>query len=74
MAGTPDVPKLLMTVENGVGLGSPQLIAWAAENFAAAEVVPVGPGGHQAPEDQPEAIGTAIARWLRRHALTRARQ
>jgi haloalkane dehalogenase len=71
MAGTPGVPKLLMAVENGVGLGSPQIIAWAAENFAA-EVEPVGPGGHQAPEDQPEAIGTAVARWLRRHALATA--
>jgi haloalkane dehalogenase len=71
MAGTPDVPKLLMAVENGV-LGSPEIIGWAAENFAAAEVEWVGPGGHQAPEDQPEAIGTAVARWLRRHALVTA--
>jgi haloalkane dehalogenase len=72
MAGTPDVPKLLMAVENSVGLGSPEITAWAAENFAAAEVGPVGPGGHQVPEDQPEAIGKAIAGWLRRHALATA--
>ena len=72
MAETPGVPKLLMAVENGVGLGSPEMIGWAAENFAAAEVESVGPGGHQAPEDQPEAIGTAVARWLRRHALATA--
>jgi haloalkane dehalogenase len=72
MAATPEVPKLLLAVENGVGLGSPEIIAWAAENFAAAEVEPVGPGGHQTPEDQPEAIGKAIAGWLRRHALTTA--
>jgi haloalkane dehalogenase len=70
MAGTPDVPKLLMAVQNGVGLGSPEMIRWAAEHFAAAEVESVGPGGHQTPEDQPKAIGTAVARWLNRHALT----
>ena len=72
MAATPGVPKLIMAVEDGVGLGSPQVIGWAAENFAAAEVEPVGPGGHQIPEDQPDAIGEAIAGWLRRHALTTA--
>lgn len=72
MAETPGVPKLLMAVENGVGLGSPEMIGWAAENFAGAEAESVGPGGHQAPEDQPEAIGTAVARWLRRHALATA--
>lgn len=72
MAETPGVPKLLLAVENAVGLGSPEVIAWAAGNFASVEVESVGPGGHQTPEDQPEAIGTAIARWLRRHALTAA--
>jgi haloalkane dehalogenase len=69
MAATPDVPKLVMAVENGTGLGSPEIIAWAAARFAAVEVESVGPGGHQTPEDQPENIGAAIARWLRRHAL-----
>jgi haloalkane dehalogenase len=46
------------------------MIAWAGGAFAAAEVESVGPGGHQTPEDQPDAIGIAVARWLRRHALT----
>jgi haloalkane dehalogenase len=70
MAETPEVPKLLMSVDNGAGLGSPEMIAWAAETFAAVEVESVGPGGHHTPEDQPDAIGAAIAGWLRRHALT----
>jgi len=61
-----------MTVDNGVGLGSPEIIGWAAENFAAVEVESVGPGGHHSPEDQPEAICTAVARWLRRHVLATA--
>ena len=66
MAETPDVPKLLMTMDSGVGLGSPEMISWAAETFASAQVVSVGPGGHQAPEDQPDQIGTAVADWLTR--------
>jgi haloalkane dehalogenase len=69
MAGTPGVPKLIMAVKDGVGLGSPEVVGWAAANFAAVEVESVGPGGHQIPEDQPAAIGAAVASWLRRHAL-----
>jgi haloalkane dehalogenase len=72
MAETPDVPKLLLTAEKGAGLAAPEIIAWAAETFAAIEVESVGPGGHHIPEDQPDAIAAAIARWLARHALTSA--
>src|ERR1700759_4246161 len=69
MAATAGVPKLIMAVKDGVGLGSPEVVGWAAESFAAVEVESVGPGGHQIPEDQPAAIGAAIAGWMRRHAL-----
>jgi haloalkane dehalogenase len=64
MAETPEVPKLLMALDNGVGLGSLEMISWAAETFAGAQIVSVGPGGHQATEDQPDRIGTAVADWL----------
>ena len=64
MAESPEVPKLLMTMDSDMGLGSPEVISWAAETFASAQVVSVGPGGHQAPEDQPDQIGTALADWL----------
>lgn len=70
MADTPQVPKLLMTVEPGVGMGSPQMAAWAKDTFASLEVESVGPGGHNALEDRPDAIGSALARWLQRHELT----
>jgi haloalkane dehalogenase len=70
MADTPGVPKLVMTVEPGAGMGSPETAAWARSTFASVEVESVGPGGHHAPEDQPDAIGSAVARWLRRHQLT----
>lgn len=29
----------------------------------------IGPAGHQAPEDQPDAIGKAVSGWLDRHRL-----
>ncbi|MFI9379964.1 haloalkane dehalogenase [Kutzneria sp. NPDC052558] len=64
LAETPEVPKLVMTVEPGIGMGSPETAAWAKETFAAVTTVSLGPGGHHAPEDQPEAMGRAIASWL----------
>ncbi|MRH93160.1 haloalkane dehalogenase [Nocardia sp. SYP-A9097] len=73
MAGSPEVPKLVMAVRNGVGLGSPEAMEWAAKTFAATEIANIGPAGHHCPEDQPDAIGSAVADWIRRHALTTAR-
>lgn len=69
MAQTPEVPKLIMALENGVGLGSAEAVQWAATTFANAEVAPIGPAGHHVPEDRPDEIGAAVAEWLRRHAL-----
>ncbi|GLW07025.1 haloalkane dehalogenase [Microtetraspora sp. NBRC 13810] len=68
LAGSPEVPKLLLTVEPQVGIASPEVVAWAAETVADLDIEPVGPAGHHAPEDQPDAIGRAIARWLDRTA------
>jgi haloalkane dehalogenase len=70
LADTPEVPKLLLTVEQGVGIAAPQIVAWAQEHAASLEVEGIGPAGHQAPEDQPDAIGQAIARWLERHQFS----
>lgn len=72
MAQTPEVPKLLLTVERGVGMGSAETAAWAAETFASLEVESLGPGLHHSPEDQPKAMGTALAGWLERHGLAGA--
>lgn len=69
MADSPGIPKLLMAVDNGVGLGSGEAIDWAAATFASAEVAAIGQAGHHAPEDQPHAIGSAVAHWLDKHAL-----
>ncbi|TMR89010.1 haloalkane dehalogenase [Nonomuraea basaltis] len=70
LADTPTVPKLLLTVDDGVGIAAPEIIDWARRTAAALEVEGIGPAGHQAPEDQPDAIGQAIAHWLDRHHLT----
>ncbi|QFY07850.1 haloalkane dehalogenase [Nonomuraea phyllanthi] len=69
LAASPEVPKLLLTVENGVGIASPEIVDWARRNIAALEIEGIGPAGHQAPEDQPHAIGQAVADWLNRHHL-----
>jgi haloalkane dehalogenase len=59
---SPEVPKLLLTVQPGTAMGA--AATWAKETYANVEVEDVGPGGHNAPEDQPDAIGRALARWL----------
>jgi haloalkane dehalogenase len=68
LAGTPEVAKLLLTIEPA-GLVTADIEQWARDNIAALEVESVGPAGHHAPEDQPDAIGHAIADWLTRHQL-----
>ncbi len=70
MADSPQIPKLIMSVDSGVGLGSPEMITWAAKTFASTETESIGPAGHHAPEGQAPAIGTTVANWLDRHALT----
>jgi haloalkane dehalogenase len=71
LASSAEVPKLLMTFE-----GSPETLmigeamtAWCAANITSLEIENCGPARHVAPEDQPKAIGLAIARWADRHKL-----
>jgi haloalkane dehalogenase len=66
LSNTPDVPKLLLTTEPG-GLVSAEIEQWCRDNVTALEVESIGKAGHHAPEDQPDAIGQAIARWLAQH-------
>jgi haloalkane dehalogenase len=68
MGRSVEVPKLLMTVTPAQGLGSPDVIAWARQNISALRVEEVGEAGHHAPEQIPEAIGLAVARWLEKLA------
>ncbi|SMD16042.1 haloalkane dehalogenase [Kibdelosporangium aridum] len=67
LAASVDVPKLLLTFEGSPTLLiKPEMAEWCAANVASLETVHCGPAGHHAPEDQPEAIATAIAGWWRR--------
>lgn len=68
LADTPDVPKLLLTAEPG-NLVPPAVARWAGDHVAGLETESIGRAGHHAPEDQPDAIGWAIARWLGRRQL-----
>jgi haloalkane dehalogenase len=42
------------------------LTAWCAASIANLEIVPCGPAGHLALEDQPEAIADALSAWVER--------
>jgi haloalkane dehalogenase len=70
LAASTDVPKLLLTFDSSPTLMiGAELAAWCAANIAALEVRDCGPAAHLAPEDQPEAIATAIVEWAERHQL-----
>ncbi|APR79105.1 haloalkane dehalogenase [Minicystis rosea] len=67
LSSSPEIPKLLLTFD-GKGLSNaPAIVAWAQQTMPSLEVVPLGPAGHHAPEDAPDAIGKAIVAWLDRH-------
>jgi hypothetical protein len=68
MGRSADVPKLLMTVTPAQGLGSPDVISWGRRNISGLRIEEVGEAGHQAPEEIPDAIGLAVARWLEKLA------
>ncbi|ETK30913.1 haloalkane dehalogenase [Microbispora sp. ATCC PTA-5024] len=71
LAGSDDVPKLLITFDgSGTLLVTPEVARWCRANISALEVEYGGPAGHHAPEDRPEAIGAAITAWAARHGLT----
>ncbi|WP_018348480.1 haloalkane dehalogenase [Longispora albida] len=69
-AGSPEVPKLLLTFDGSpILMITEQAAAWCAENLAGLETEYAGRASHHATEDQPAAIGAAISRWLDRTGL-----
>lgn len=58
-----NLPLLLLTFEPGAIVG-PSEVAWARETFSNLTVKDMGAGVHFVQEDQPQAIGRAIADWL----------
>lgn len=71
LAGSTEIPKLLLSFEPGAVITEP-VVAWCREHIAALEVEPMGPGVHYVQEDHGPAIGKTIAAWLRRHRLASA--
>lgn len=71
LAGSDDVPKLLLTFGGPSEslLMTPELEAWCRANIAGLEVVACGLAAHLVPEDRPEEIAGAVVAWLERHAL-----
>ncbi len=58
-----DLPMLMLYVEPGI-LGTADSVAWAQSNIQNLETVFLGDGLHFFQEDQPDAVGAAIAEWL----------
>jgi haloalkane dehalogenase len=58
-----EIPVLLLTFEPGAIVG-PHEVEWARRTFPRLTVQAMGPGIHFVQEDQPAAIGKAIADWL----------
>ncbi|NUR26928.1 MAG: haloalkane dehalogenase [Catenulispora sp.] len=70
LAASEDVPKLLLAFEPGPGaMMGPEMVDWCVKNVAALDVEQLGVARHHAPEDQPDAIATAIRSWADRHGL-----
>lgn len=60
-----ELPKLHLYADPGA-INPSEVAAWARANMKNIETVAVGPGLHYIQEDQPEAIGRALAQWLQR--------
>lgn len=63
---TTEIPILLLYAEPGV-LVPPTLVPWYVQNVRRIETAFVGQGLHFIQEDNPVAIGRALADWLRRN-------
>jgi haloalkane dehalogenase len=62
--GKSDVPKLLLRAQPGAIMREP-LVEWCKQNMRNLKTVEIGAGAHFVQEDQPQAIGEAIAEWYR---------
>lgn len=65
---TSPIPKLLLHATPGA-IGSGDTIEWIKQNLPNLETVSIGPGRHYVQEDQPDAIGQAISRWMSENGL-----
>src|SRR5262249_346265 len=63
--GSSQVPKLLLTFDPGA-IRRPKLGGWCRPNLKNLQIRPAGKGLHFVQEDEPDAIGKAIADWRTR--------
>ncbi|MCF6256111.1 MAG: hypothetical protein L3K25_07390 [Gammaproteobacteria bacterium] len=64
--GATDMPVLLMYANPGLVV-PPKAVGWYINKIQKLETAFLGQGLHFIQEDQPEAIGRALADWMRRH-------
>jgi haloalkane dehalogenase len=57
-----DLPKLLFYGAPGI-LGSPQMVEWSIQSLKNLKTVDIGPGIHFLQEDNPDLIGSELAKW-----------
>jgi haloalkane dehalogenase len=70
LANSEHVPKLLLTLDGSEDLMiGTQMTAWCAANIAGLEIENCGRAANVAPEDQPDAIASALVGWAARHDL-----
>ena len=62
--GKSDVPKLLLYAQPGALMRGP-LLEWCRNNMRNLKALDIGAGSHFVQEDQPHAIGEAIAEWYK---------
>jgi len=60
-----EMPKLFLYASPG-GISSADVVQWYVDNLKKLETQYIGQGYHYVQEDQPDAIGRAVADWLRR--------
>jgi haloalkane dehalogenase len=63
-----DLPKLLVHADPGLLIPAPA-VDWYRERLPNLETAFAGQGLHYIQEDQPKAIGQAIAQWIERNGL-----
>ncbi|MFB3093784.1 MAG: haloalkane dehalogenase, partial [Dehalococcoidia bacterium] len=59
-----DLQKLLLYAQPGALMRGP-LLEWCRENMRNLKTLDIGAGSHFVQEDQPQAIGEAIAEWYK---------
>ncbi|HET6291719.1 MAG TPA: haloalkane dehalogenase [Kribbella sp.] len=71
LAASPEVPKLMLTFEDGPGtMMTPEMVDWCVTTITGLDVAHHElVAGHHTPEDQPAAISATLTAWLDKYDL-----